>query len=100
MLRSSFLQKLHSVPSLQGLLPVLRSVYVRPTTYVWEDGTGARHQIHQAEGGEQGDPLVPLFFSLGIHNSRCAADKRLRPEDKSFLDDVHVVSPPHRTRDG
>ena len=33
-LRNSFLQKLHSVPSLQGLLPFVRSVYARPTTYV------------------------------------------------------------------
>ena len=43
-----------------------------------------------------------LFFSLGIHDSLCAVDERLRPEDKlfAFLDDVHVVSPPHRTRDG
>ena len=89
--RSSFFAKLHSVPSLQGLLPFLRSVYARPTTYVWEGGTGARHQ---------GDPLMPLFFSLGIHDSLRAVDERLRPEDKLFayLDDVHVVSPPHRTR--
>ena len=98
--RSSFLAKLHSVPSLQGLLLFVRSVYARPTTYVWEDGTGARHQIHQAEGGEQGDPLMPLLFSLGIHDSLRAVDERLRPEDKLFayLDDVHVVSAPHRTR--
>ena len=52
-LLSSFLQKLHTVPSLQGLLPFVRSVYARPTTCVWEDGTGARHQIHQAEGGNK-----------------------------------------------
>ena len=42
-LRSSFLAKLHSVPSLQGLLPFVRSVYARPTTYVWEDGTEAQN---------------------------------------------------------
>ena len=102
LLRSSFLQKLHTLPSLQGLLPFVRSVHARSITYVWEDGTGARHQIYQAEEGEQGDPLLLLLFSLGIHDSLCAVDERLRPEDKlfAFLDDVHVVSPPHRTRDG
>ena len=68
-LRSSFLSKLHSVPSLQGLLPFVRSIYARTTTYVWEDGAGVRHRIQQAEGGEQGDPLMPLLFSLGIHDS-------------------------------
>ena len=43
---------------------------------------------------------MPLLFSLGIHDSLSAVDERLRPEDKLFayLDDVHVVSPPHRTR--
>ena len=43
---------------------------------------------------------MPLLFSLGINDSRCAADERLRPEDKlfAFLDDVHVVYPTHRTR--
>ena len=89
-LRSSFLAKLHSVPSLQGLLPFLRSVYARPKTYVWEDGTRVRHQIHQAEGGEQRYPLMPLLFSLGIHDSLRAMDERLRPEDKvfAFLDNV------------
>ena len=101
-LRSSFLSKLHSVPSLQGLLPFVRSIYAPPTTYVWEDGTGVRHRIQQAEGGEQGDPLMPLLFSLGIHDSLCEVRNRLRLDDTLFayLDDVYVSSPPNRTRDG
>ena len=59
-----------------------------------------RHRIVQAEGGEQGDPLMPLLFSLGIHDSLRAVKERMRPEDELFayLDDVHVVSPPDRTR--
>ena len=46
------------------------------------------------QGGKQGDPLMPLIFNLGIHDSLCAVDERLRPEDKlcAFLDDMHVVS--------
>ena len=101
-LRSSFLSKLHSVPSLQGLLPFVRSIYAQTTTYVWEDGTGVRHRIQQAEGGEQGDPLMPLLFSLGIHDSLCEVRNRLRPDDTLFayLDDVYVSSPPNRTREG
>ena len=67
---------------------------------MWEDGTGVRHQIHQAEGSEQGDALMPLLLSLGTHDSLSAADERLEQEDKlfAFLGDVHVASPPHRTR--
>ena len=60
--RSSFLAKLHSVPSLQGLLPFVRSVYARPTTYVWEDGTGAR---------------------IGSPEFVRAVDERLRPEGQT-----------------
>ena len=98
--RSSFLAKLHQVPGLWGLLPFVRSIYAQPTTYVWTDDSGAQHRIRQAEGGEQGDPLIPLLFSLGIHDSLCAVSEQLRPEDKLFayLDDVHVVSPTVRIR--
>ena len=99
-LLSAFLTKLHNVPTLQGLLPFVRSIYARNTSYVWEDSNGVRHRIVQAEGGEQVDPLMPLLFSLGIHDSLRAVKERMRPEDELFacLDDVHVVSPPDRTR--
>ena len=68
---------------------------------MWEDDAGVRHQIRQAEGGEQGDPLMPLLFSLGIHDSLSTVRSRMRRQDSLFayLDDVHVVSPPDRTRE-
>ena len=66
--RSAMLAKLHEVPSLQGLLPFVRATYANPTSYVWEDEAGVQHRIIQAEGGEQGDPLMPLLFSLAIHD--------------------------------
>ena len=40
----------------------------RPSRYLWRDSAGVQHVILQCEGGEQGDPLMPLFFSLGIHD--------------------------------
>ena len=46
--------------------------------YTWEDAAGVRHQIHQAEGGEQGDPLMPLLFSLAIHVALVAVQAELR----------------------
>ena len=78
----------------QGLLPFVRSICAR------QDREGVKHRIVQAEGGEQGDPLMPLLFSLGIHDSLCAVKERLRPQDELFayLDDVHVASLPNRTR--
>ena len=61
--RSSVLAKLLEVPGLRPLLPFVRSIYARPSRYVWQDDVGQRHEVHQHEGGEQGDPLMPLLFS-------------------------------------
>ena len=92
--------KLHSVPGLRGLLAFVRTTYVRPTTYVWEDGDGVKHQIHQAEGGEQGDPLMPLLFRLAIHDALANVQSRLRPREYifAFLNDVYGVTSPGRSR--
>ena len=60
------MKKLYSVPSLRGLLLFVRATYADPTQYVWEDEAGVQHRILQAEGGEQGDPLMPLLFSLAM----------------------------------
>ena len=40
----------------------------QPHLYKWADAEGHTHEIWQHEGGEQGDPLMPLLFSLAIHN--------------------------------
>ena len=63
------LSKLLEVPKLRVLVPFARFAYAEPTSYVWDDEDGSRHHIGQGEGGEQGDPLMPLLFSLGVHNS-------------------------------
>ena len=55
--RAAMMEKLHQVPSLQGLLLFVRATYANPISYVWEDEDGVQHRIVQAEGGEQGDPL-------------------------------------------
>ena len=99
-LRSAMMSKLHDVPCLRGLLPFVRATYAQPTEYLWEDAAGVRHTIRQAEGGEQGDPLMPLLFSLGIHDSLVEVHRNMQPGEHllAFLDDVRVVSPPGRTR--
>ena len=43
-----------------------------PPAYTWTDGQGAPHSIAQAEGGEQGDLLMPALFSLAQHPGPCA----------------------------
>ena len=40
-----------------------------PSEYLWEDDDGEVHKIAQGEGGEQGDPMMPLLYSLGQHRA-------------------------------
>ena len=69
---------------LQGLCDVspsavlfVRQFHGSPSRYLWEDDCGEVHDIiDQREGGEQGDPLMPMFFSLGQHNALRAVQAR------------------------
>ena len=100
-LRSAMMSKLYSVPELRGLLPFVRSTYAHPKSYRWQDAVGVTHQVHQVEGGEQGDPLMPLLFSLAIHDALMAVKAELREGEVlfAFLDDVYAVCGPNRTRE-
>ena len=51
----------------EQLLPFAKLFYGDPSTYLWEDGDV--HHIHQGEGGEQGDALMPMLFCLGQQRS-------------------------------
>ena len=94
--RATILAKLRdTVPS---LLPVARAMYARTSTYLWWDDAGRRHEIAQAEGVEQGDPLAPGLYALGQHDSLVAASTALRAGEylAAFLDDLYVVTVPER----
>ena len=43
-------------------VPFVRLFYGSPSTYMWEDAEGVEHLIPQGEGGEQGDPMMPLLY--------------------------------------
>ena len=62
---------------------------------------GVQHTIEQHEGGEHGNPLMPLLFSLGIHNALAEVWQHLEPGECLFayLDDVYVSSSLGRTRE-
>ena len=57
---------------------------------------GDTHEIPQGEGGEQGDPLMPMLFAVGQHRALEAVQSRLRDSEKlfAFLDDMYVVCTP------
>ena len=57
------------VLGLRGLLPFVRNSCAAPSCYHGEDQDGVRKQVWQHEGGEQGDLLMPLLFSLAVHDA-------------------------------
>ena len=61
------LGNLMQLPRACSALPFVRLFYGQPSVYLWSDMHGNTHEIHQGEGGEQGDPLMPALFSLGQH---------------------------------
>ena len=98
--RAAMLGKLYSLPNAKAILPFVRVSYASPTRYVWRDDDGVDHDIVQGEGGEQGDPLMPLLFALGIHEALRDVSARLRPGEDlcAVLDDVYALCPPERVR--
>ena len=59
--RASLMQKLADTPSLRCLLPLVAALYGTLSRFIWYDDEGNQHTIHQAEGGEQGCPLMPAL---------------------------------------
>ena len=59
------------------ILPLVRRFYGTPSTNLWDDEMGVIQHIHKREGGEQGDPLMPMFFALGQHPALAAEQERL-----------------------
>ena len=96
--RRAMLEALRRVPRGDQVLPFVRLFYDRQSTYLWEDDAGTVHHIVQGEGGEQGDPLMPLLFALGQHGALQAVQNNLGPTERllAFLDDVHTVTTPER----
>ena len=54
--------------------------------------------MSQAEGGEQGDPLMPALYALGQHDALDEANAELQDGEFlfAFLDDVYAVCTPER----
>ena len=69
--------------------------YSSPSRYLWEDQEGVVHTIDQGEGGEQGDPLMPLLFSLGQHGALESVQRSLRDGERmlAYLDHLHCHIP-------
>ena len=97
-LRSAMLGRLLQMPAARAILPFVRLSYGAPSSYTWVDCEGQQRTVTQAEGGEQGDPLMPLLFSIGIQGALEEVATSLAPEEHlcAFLDDIYLLCPPER----
>ena len=82
----------------RALLPFVRMSYARPSSYTWYDDGREQRTVTQAEGGEQGDPLMPLLFSIGIQGVLEEVVTHLEEGEQlcAFLDDVYLLCGPAR----
>ena len=96
-LRSAMLERLLHMPKARAILPFVRLSYCSPSSYSWEDDAGTQRKVTQAEGGEQGDPLMLLLFFISIHAALEEVASHLEDVQQlcAFLDDVYVLCLPH-----
>ena len=61
---------------------------------------GIGEQCHKQKGSEQGDPLMPLLFSIGIHGALEEVSGSLEVGELlcAFLDDTYFLCEPDRVR--
>ena len=98
--RRSMLTALCAVPGANRCSNFVNMFYSEPSTYVWHDQHGNPHTITQAEGGEQGGPLMPALFSLGQRAALHTVQAELQDGENlfAFIDDIYVLVPPNRVR--
>ena len=100
MSRNAMLQGLADLPAASSALPFCGMFYGSRSQYLWTDQHGDARVVEQAEGGEQGDPLMPALFALGQHPALQEAQAHLLPGEHlfAFLDDIYVICEPDRAR--
>ena len=76
------LEELEKMPGGREVLPFVLTFYGSPTSYLWEDDGGVTDSIAQGEGGEQGDPVMPLLFASRAAARTCGHQNRLDPSEK------------------
>ena len=98
--RQSILQELRSLLAAAAALLAFAGLWLgRPSSFVWHQGATTRH-LRQAEGVEQGDPLSPALFCLGLQRALTDLQRDLR-EDLgervlAYFDDVTILAAPER----
>ena len=73
--RAAMVDGLHQVRGGDKAFPFVLQFYSEPSQYFWTDDCGDTHVIHQGEGSEQGDALMPMLFALGQHGALLSLHK-------------------------
>ena len=96
--RVAVLDGLSNVIGGESVLPLVRQFYTEPSENHWTDDCGVTHFIHQGEGGEHGDALMPMLHSSGQHGALESIHDSLLDDEHLFanLDDLYVVCSPER----
>ena len=99
-LRSAMLERLATMREVSAVLSFVRLSYGTPSRNSWWDEAGQRRTVTQAEGGEQGDPLMPYLFSIGIQGALEEVAATLQPGEQlcAFLDDIYALCQPDRVK--
>ena len=90
-----------NTPTAHQMLPYVMLAYGSQSVYWWRDDSHVLHEIAQGEGGEQGDALIPMLFSLGLDQSLRIAQSRLQENETllAYLDDLYILTTPERAYD-
>eukprot|EP00973_Karenia_brevis_P049835 6920257-Karenia_brevis.AAC.1 len=67
------LPKLRCLPGASSLILFVQLFYGEASEAIWQDAELSTHTTTQGDGGEQGDPLMPAFFCLGLRDSLATA---------------------------
>ncbi len=87
-----------------GLLPVARVLCGAESRHWWYDAYGHGKRISATRGVDQGCPLSPALFAIGLAPALDLLRAALRALDPdayvfSYLDDIHVVVDPQHVKE-
>lgn len=84
-----------------GLYRMAKWAYNKPSHLVLGGNGDDTAKILSAQGVRQGDPLGPLFFSIGVRPILEQLDRSLGPDCSvlAYLDDIYVLSNSENTLD-
>ena len=99
--RGAMLEGLRSVDGGSSALPFVLQFHGNPSSHLWTDDSGVTHGIWQGEGGEQGDPMMPMLYALGQHQALRSVQSHFGAAESlfAFHDYIYTVSQPERVGD-